>query len=200
MKLSPLSTFIFILSQLLFTTYVAAASLPTFAQSESRDLARSLSVRAGTLKSVFFPALLRPLNAMTTYSNHPLCRNGLPPSPYQWRIKGTTLSLVFGNFRGPPALDRARIVSLFFRAQTEVVNGVIENKGDGTIQTPNLIWRHGRMYVTVNQHLELPWSTLSKALVGIMDFYDAFYETACSVTILEDKAGILGEVIVGEGF
>ena len=89
---------------------------------------------------------------------------------------------------------------VLFKAQTEIVKGVVENKGDGTILTPNLIWRHGTMYVTVNQHLELPWSILSKALVGIVDFYDAFYQTTCSVTILEDKAGILGEVIVGTGF
>ena len=91
-------------------------------------------------------------------------------------------------------------MSMLFRAQTEIVQGVINNKGDGTILTPNIIWRLGRSYITVNQHLELPWSTLSETLVGIKDFYDAFEPIMCSVTILDDNKGILGEVIIGSGY
>ena len=88
-------------------------------------------------------------------------------------------------------------MSMVFRAQTAIVQEVIDNKGDGTIHTPNIIWWRGRYYITVNQHLELPWSTLSKTLVGINDVFDNYAPTMCSVTILDDKEGILGEVIIG---
>ena len=127
-----------------------------------------------------------------------LRRVDLPPSPYQWRIRDTSLSLIFDKYAG--SIAWVRLVSILFRAQTEVVQGVINNKGDGTILTPNMIWRQGRQYVTVNQHLELPWSNLSNVLMGIYDFYGVYEPTLCSVTILDDKEGILGEVIIGSGY
>lgn len=129
----------------------------------------------------------------------------MPTDPYQMRIRDTTITLIFGKFGPPPAprdqnYYRATLLNILFRAQAEIVKHVVENRGDGTIPMPNLIWRHARHYVTINQHLTLPWSTLSQALVGLVDFYDRFVEMALRMTILDDNLGILGEVTVDSGF
>ena len=91
-------------------------------------------------------------------------------------------------------------MSILFRAQNEIIQGLLENRGDALIRTPNMIWRQGKLYVTVNHHLELRWSVLAEALDGIFNFFGAFYDTTCSVTIFDAKAGILGEIIVGMGY
>ena len=127
-----------------------------------------------------------------------------PQDPFQMRLRDTTITLIFGKYGQPPSVRdalsyRDTILYLLFRAQTEIVKMVVANKGDGTIPTPNIGWRHGRHFVTINQQLQMPWSTLSQSLVGLMDFYDRFYATTLTIIILEDKAGILGELTVGAG-
>lgn len=129
----------------------------------------------------------------------------IPPDPFQMRIRDTTITIIFGKYGKPPSARdalsyRDTLLYLLFRAQAEIVKNVVANRGDGAIPTPNIIWRHARHFVTVNQHLQLPWSTLSQSLTGLMDFYDRYYVTTLSVMILEDKAGILGELTVGMGY
>ena len=120
------------------------------------------------------------------------------------RIRDTTITLIFGKYGKPPSARdalsyRDTLLYLLFRAQAEIVKNVVTNRGDGTIPTPNIIWRHARHFVTVNQHLQLPWSTLSLSLTGLMDFFDRYYATTLTMMILEDKVGILGELTVGMG-
>ena len=129
----------------------------------------------------------------------------IPQDPFQMRIRDTTITLIFGKYGKPPSARdalsyRDTLLYLLFRAQAEIVKNVVTNRGDGTIPTPNIIWRHAHHFVTVNQHLQLPWSILSQSLMGLMDFYDRFYAMTLSVMILEDKAGILGELTVGIGY
>ena len=109
----------------------------------------------------------------------------LPPNPYQWDIEDTSIRLIFGRYSG--IVDMNSMIKILFRAQTEMVTGLVANKGDGMIPTPNLSWRLGILYLTVNQKLELPWSVLSRALVGLNDFYDTFYPLQCTVSILDMK-------------
>ena len=129
----------------------------------------------------------------------------IPLDPFQMRIRDTTITLIFGKYGSPPSARdalsyRDTLLYLLFRAQAEIVKNVVTHRGDGRIPTPNIIWRHAQHFITINQHLQLPWSTLSQSLIGLMDFYDRYYVMTLSVTILEDEAGILGELTVGMGY
>lgn len=117
-------------------------------------------------------------------------------------LKDTSITLLFSNYGRPPAARdalayRARLLYILYRAQAEIVDEVVKNRGDALIPLPNKIWSHGPTHVKLNQLLQLPWSILSRTFTALMDFYDRFYEMTLLVTILDDKKGILGDITVG---
>ena len=83
----------------------------------------------------------------------------------------------------------------------EIVQAVIQNKGDGKIPQPNFIWRQGRTYVTLNNdNLDLTWGIMSEVLQGIRSWGWNIAWIAADFTILHQTEGILGSGTIGIGF
>ncbi len=87
------------------------------------------------------------------------------------------------------------------KAQYEVVKSVIAAKGDAEIAQPTFEWRHGRLYVRMEQErLEMRWETMAEALHGLMEFGWMFAFVECEVTVLDDGQGVVGRGSVGTGY
>ena len=122
------------------------------------------------------------------------------PDPFQQRIHGTSTSLILGKYGARvSALDLVGIVA---KAQYQIVNAVVRARGDGPVEQPTFEWRHGRLYVRVEQQhrLELSWLVMAEALSGVLEFGYTFGFFGCEFTVLEDTVGVVGSGSVGVGY
>ena len=122
----------------------------------------------------------------------------MPPDPFQFRVPGTTTSLIFSKYG--TAIERERLLSILVRAQYSVVKSVVAARGDGPIPQPNLKWNFARLYVSVNQQLEMTWLMLADTLTGIEDFMQDYGYVTVQFTVLDDTAGPVGSGNVGLGY
>lgn len=118
------------------------------------------------------------------------------PDPYQARVYGTRTSLVFSGFSKPyNNVNCADIYTIGARAQYEIVQNVVRNRGDGPIAQPNFQWHRYKTALTFNHKLddELTWLMLSQAIQGVVDFgWDVGCLTIGEIVILDDTLGIVG--------
>lgn len=82
------------------------------------------------------------------------------------------------------------------------MNAVVRARGDGPIAQPTFEWRHGRLYVRVEQQhrLELSWLVMAEALSGVLEFGYTFGFFGCEFTVLDDAVGVVGGGSVGVGY
>lgn len=115
------------------------------------------------------------------------------------RVPHTTTTLVFGRYG--PSIDPYVGLNLIAGAQYQMIQHIVEARGDGPASDVYFQWVQNRLYIEVRRlRVEevLTWLMLADMLEGVRLFFRMqgwWFETA--ITLLDDTAGLVasGQIV-----
>ncbi len=118
------------------------------------------------------------------------------------RVYGTSTQLVFYGYSPLKSIGESAWLHAAFSAQQDIIKAVVPAPaGPQIIHTPNLLWRYGSLFISMNsRNFEMTWKILADALRGILDFYNNYNTIALKVDVLDDQQGWVGSMEVGIGY
>lgn len=105
----------------------------------------------------------------------------------QYKGVETATSIIFNKYSRP--IQQSNLVQLSKLAFYDIIQSVIEARGNAVIPTPNIFWSHGLLFLRLNQQLELTWLMLAQTIKGIGDFMDNYGYISCEILVLDDELG-----------
>lgn len=83
--------------------------------------------------------------------------------------------MIFSKYGGQ--LSRADVIDVCFAAQSEVVEAVVANNGNGPVTSLQVQYWAGNMYMKIRPHSDqtgMTWLMLSQTLKGVVQFMETY--------------------------
>lgn len=106
--------------------------------------------------------------------------------------------MIFSNYGGQ--VPKADVTEVCFAAQSENVEAVIANNGDGPVTMLQLQYWSGDLYMKIRprgSQTRMTWLMLSQTLKGVIQFMETYSWVAAKFTVLDDALGIVGMGMIG---
>jgi hypothetical protein len=95
-------------------------------------------------------------------------------------------------------LSPADVLDVCFEAQSEAVEAVVANNGNGPVPRLQVQYWAGNLYMSIRPHgrMRMTWLMLSHTLKGVVQFMETYDWVGAKFTVLDNSLGIVGTGII----